>query len=382
MIERVGRNYFDISDNITEYIKKHYNPYDIAPYIKSRAELRKMNERCDTFMVASDQIWKSLLYEEQGNYYALDFVQDNKRKVTYGTSFGHDYYLGSEKVREEMKYYLKRFDAIGVREDSGVEICREVFDVPARKVLDPVLTVDKKIFEDLIAESARTDKDYVFSYMLEPNQNKECVVKTAAKQYGTKDINVTGMDVTPSRINGWNLVLERNVKVSDWLYLIKNSRCVVTDSFHGMCFAILFEKPFVVIEHENRGNGRFYSLLRTIGLENRIVKSPTNLSGIEELLQQDIDYGRVNQILSEERQDSLAWLKEQLEKPHDGNLSDNDIMLRRVSALEEQLDELKNTKSYKLRQKIKNVRYAVDQIGAGAVFVILLKKIRFKILKR
>lgn len=382
MIERVGRNYFGINDNITEYIKKHYSRYDLAPYIRSRAELRKLNERCDTFMVASDQIWKSLLYEEQGNYYALDFVQDNKRKLAYGTSFGHDYYLGSEKVREEMKYYLKRFDAIGIREDSGVEICRDIFEVPARKVLDPVLTVDKQIFEDLIRESARKDSGYIFSYMLEPNRNKEKVVKTVSDSYGLKDINVTGMDVTPSRINGWNLVLERNVKVSDWLYLIKNSSCVVTDSFHGMCFSILFEKPFIVIEHENRGNGRFYSLLRTVGLENRIVKSPTDIEAIETLLKQEIDYDRVNEILAREREDSLHWLAEQLKKPHSADLSDNDIFMRRICELEEQLEECRNSSSFKLRQKLKNGRRAVKEIGAGAVLVILLKKIRFKLFRR
>lgn len=382
MIERAGRNYYGINDNITEYIKKHYSKYDLAPYIRTRSELRKLNACCDTFMVASDQIWKSLLYEEQGNYYALDFVQDNKRKLAYGTSFGHDYYLGSEKVREEMKYYLKRFDAIGIREDSGVEICRDIFEVPARKVLDPVLTVNKQIFEDLIEESARDDSGYVFSYMLEPNRNKEQVVRKLSETCGLKDINVTGMDVTPSRINGWNLVLERNVKVSDWLYLIKNSSCVVTDSFHGMCFSILFEKPFIVIEHENRGNGRFYSLLRTIGLADRIVKSPTDSAEIERLSKQEIDYGRVNEILVREREDSLQWLAEQLKKPHSTDLSANDIMMRRVCELEEQLAECQNTTSFKLRKKIANGRHAVKEIGAGAVCKILLKKIRFKLFRR
>ena len=156
----------------------------------------------------------------------------------------------------------------------------------------------------------------------------------------------------------------------------------MTDSFHGMCFSILFEKPFIVIEHENRGNGRFYSLLRTIGLADRIVKSPTDSAEIEKLSKQEIDYGRVNEILAREREDSLQWLAEQLKKPHSTDLSANDIMMRRVCELEEQLAECQNTTSFKLRKKIANGRHAVKEIGAGAVCKILLKKIRFKLFRR
>ncbi len=381
MIERIGRNYHDVDRSIGEFIENHYDMDDIAKPVYTQAQLRKYNALCDTFMVASDQIWKHILYQEQGNYYALDFVEDNKRKLTYGTSFGHDEYFGSDKVREEMKYYLKRLDAIGVREDSGVQICNEVFDVEARRVLDPVLTVDGSLFENLAAESSRNESNYVFSYMLEPNRNKEFVVNTVSEHYSMKNINVTGMDVTPSRIKGWKLPLERNVKTVDWVRLIKDSNFVVTDSFHGMCFAIIFEKPFLVIEHENRGNGRFYSLLKLLGLEDRIVKSPTGKESIESCYV-DIDYRRVKDIIKADREASLAWLKENLEKPHDNNLTSQDIMMRKVSELEEKLYAYENMKYFRFERKLGRVKKAFREMGFKESVKLIGRKVRQKVFKR
>jgi coenzyme F420-reducing hydrogenase beta subunit len=381
MIERLGRDYHELDKNVARFIEENYPIYDIAKPIRNRGEQRKLNDLCDTFLVASDQIWKNILYEEQGNYYALDFVQDNKRKLCYGTSFGHDEYFGGSKVREEMKYYLHRFDAIGVREDTGVEICREIFDVEAVRVLDPVLTVDASLFTDLAQTSQRNiEGKYVFSYMLEPNLNKENVVKFVCEHFKLKDINATGMDITPARENGWNLKLERNVKVQDWVNFIKNSDFVVTDSFHGMCFAIIFEKPFLVIEHENRGNGRFYFLLKLLHLENRILKSPTKESEICQCYEA-IDYVQVKAILESERKSSLTWLRNALEMEHDSDLTDNDMILRKMGELEEQLYLYSNSKVNRIEKKFDRISNATKELGFAGMCKVLLGKLKGKMRK-
>lgn len=348
MIERVKRNYKDTLPEIMEFVDRHYKQYDIAPVMNSKADLWKLNDRCDTFVVASDQIWKSELYREQGNFYTLDFVQDNKRKISYATSFGHDYYYGTQKQNQEMRYYLKRFDRVSIRETSGVDILRNTFGIEAARVIDPVFLVERQIFESISEESERRDKNYILSYMLEPNLNKERVTENIKSILNTESVNVTGMAVTQKRIDGWNLKLEHSIKVSDWLYLIRNAEFVVTDSFHGMCMAIIFHKRFLVIEHETRGNGRFYSLLRILDLESRIVKSPTDYKNIDHILKEAINWKAIDEILRDERSRSIEWLESALEAPHDAGLTDYDMIMQEVREVQEKLIEYEKSVNYKV----------------------------------
>ena len=107
----------------------------------------------------------------------------------------------------------------------------------------------------------------------------------------------------------WSLKTNLKVKNELWMANIANSSFVVTDSFHGLCFAIIFNKPFIVLHNKNRGNARFESLLKMIGLEERLVPADAPAEKIIELATKPIDYNLVNAVLNNEKQHSIRWFE-------------------------------------------------------------------------
>lgn len=136
---------------------------------------------------------------------------------------------------------------------------------------------------------------------------------------------------------------EVDADVEDWLYHIKNCRFFITDSFHGVCFAILFNKPFICLANMARGYSRFKSLFKLFGLEDRCVFSCEEAEGRAELLH-DIDYARVNRILAGERERSLKWLKNALTAPVRERSPEEMRLFETAEMLQRQINELTRDK--------------------------------------
>lgn len=292
-----------------------YNNCNVSEIKQTYQQWHELNDECDTFVVGSDVVWNyEICGRESGQFFFLDFADDDKKKIAMASSFGAGY-NAPEKDRIIAASYMKKFDFIGVREKEGVDICMEKFGVKADMVMDPVFLCNKSVY-DSFANSSKVDEKekFIATYILGPSLNKKKIIVSALNRLGlairalpnpnspqrfkeVTGIPTVGGSITPS--------------VEDWLYYIKNSELFIGDSFHGLCFSLIFNKPFVVvIDSKIAGLCRFTSLLEMLGLEDRIfyVDKP-NKKTVDEIIDTPIDFDKVNKILAENSEASYRWLK-------------------------------------------------------------------------
>ena len=259
----------------------------------------------EAFVVGSDQVWREE-YSPRIQSYFLDFMpEDDKRKrIAYAASFGKESdYISPEKM-PECRRLLGRFDAVSVREADGVDIVRRDFGRhQVEKVLDPTLLLSTPDYEALIAPDDRHSSPYIASYILDPDDDKTTILTQLAtdKNLPVSEINI---GIRP----------EGMPTVSQWLANFADADFVVTDSFHGCVFSIIFGKPFIAIANAERGLGRFVSLLSEFGLMSRLVYNLDDFSTKRQHLLEPLDYSPVHQRHDALRHHSLAWLKNALEK--------------------------------------------------------------------
>lgn len=301
-----------------KFARKHY---DISKAYNVE-EIAELNEKCGTFLLGSDQLWKYDVTKIFGHSYFLDFVQDDKNKVAYATSFGADCFLAPWDYAWKALSCMRRMNYVSVREEINVNMCEKLFGIKAVHVLDPILLCKAQYLVEIARESTREKKEgYIAAYVLDPTPEKTKALLWLAEKMG-KDIVVM--------LDGWPHLFKKNqekmglpeytvsgLTVNDWIFYIENSDFVLTDSFHGTCIALLFEKQFYAISNPGRGASRFESLVGEFGLNGNYVNLP------EEIMQQELpkplDYKRINEVLEEKRKFSLEWLRQAICEPEQGH---------------------------------------------------------------
>jgi len=270
---------------------------------KVKKVLKVKNVWPDAVIVGSDQVWSpwaNVPLDFLGNMY-LDFIPDYKgKRIAYAASFGGGEWTYTPEWTEKCSRLAKRFDAISVREDSGVKLCKEHLGVDATHVLDPTLLLTGADYEQLLSSPSSLSshsKPYLFAYVLDTSDEKVSFLCKVADKFGLE-----------LKIQGANDDLSWDDSIEGWVSDIRNAAMVVTDSFHGSVFAIQFHTPFLSIPNNRRGVDRFTSILNKLGLTNRMVSAETEIDSITN----DIDWGSVEEILAEERELSIQFLKNNL----------------------------------------------------------------------
>lgn len=342
--------------------EKHY---EISKIYNDNIEIRELNKYCNTFVTGSDQIWAYHLCGNGNGFVFLDFVQRNKKKISYATSFGLKSYEGPDNTRKINKHLLKQFDFISVREDSAVDICRKDFDVCAIQTLEPVFLCSPEEYDDLLVDFDTTlveSGDFITTYTLLPTLIKREILLFVSETLNMKLVNFLNPDPRILDKNKKLLGLANtkpHAEVEEWLYYMRNSKFIVTDSFHGVCFSILFRKEFILIKNREDDMSRFESLLPRFGLTDRLIYSKQELID-KDLMNKKIDYDYVWKKIDEERTFSLNWLKNALEADKK-NDNETDIDVDMIYSEMEKL--------YKLLEE-KNKRYMLLNRGI-AKFMIL-----------
>lgn len=273
-------------------------------------EYEKMVEP-DAYIVGSDQCWRPKYNPFQGEMF-LNFVsRSDVKRIAYAASFGTDVWEFPNILYAKM---ASLFDLITVREQSGVKLCHDYLGVEAYHVLDPTLLLDKEDYVRLIEmEKEPESEGDLFFYILDPEPRIVDKIKEFGTEYGMKPFMVLPKYKEEYRT-------EENVKSNlndcvypsptKWLRGIMDAKMTIVDSFHGMVFSIIFNKPFWVIGNVKRGMSRFTSFLDQFGLEERLV----DISSIDKVnLFAPIDWNRVNEIRTQKKQDSLSILFKALE---------------------------------------------------------------------
>lgn len=320
-----------------------YKSHEIGKLPSSREELYQFNEKCNTFLLGSDQLLNNNLYNWFNKFMQLDWVRSDKRKIAYAASFGCDYIWGSEEDRAELSYFLQDFDFFSVREKSGVKLAKTYYGVDAKQVLDPIFLVKKELFIRLAESGEQTeiDANYLFTYVLDVTPEKEKILNLFSSHMNLKlSAALDGDREHNSGKYAWNIPTVYDLKIEDWLSYIKNCSFMVTDSFHGMCFAILFHKQFIAIGNDGRGNTRFESILALLGLSDRLVYSEKELDAVLRGELPSIDYQSIDLKLETLITESRNWLQRALnqELPPKA-LSPLDFLARSERKIKKHLDE-------------------------------------------
>ena len=231
------------------------------------------------FVVGSDQVWRQRFFSggrprpATEIYEFLSFAKELQgiRRVAYAASFGEAEWNYPDHETAPCAELAQMFDAVSVREDSAATLCREYLGVEAKHVIDPTMLLNKEDYCSLIeaAGELRPCND-MFCYVLDSNAGKWRLTRSAAKLLNMELTTITGVTsffrTFPGEI--------RFAKVEEWLRCFRDAKCVVTDSFHGSVFSIIFGKPFVVISNAGRGSTRMESLMRMFGLNDRLIADP------------------------------------------------------------------------------------------------------------
>ena len=344
MIERpaTSKNIGAVTDSYRQiHLRPLYPDYAVSKTYADKTEMRKfLNPKCDMFMVGSDKLFNFVLYTALDKYTSLDWVEDSKKKIAYSASFGRT--MGDPKVHREMSYFLKKFDHFSVRENDTVDTVKNVYGVSkdVEWVLDPVFLCDPKHYKALIDRCERkTPENYVSSYILDPTEEKQAILRTVMDKLSVECEVFSEYKRPDKYFEPLGDLYKEPLHTEERLQSIANCKYFVTDSFHGMCFAILNRKPFVAIVNKRRGANRFYSIAKMLGVEDRLIESIDELT--DERLTSEIDYDRVFAVIDRERARCIEWLKNALEAPKVNSMSDYDMMLKLLDRQDEKIDVIK-----------------------------------------
>lgn len=297
----VGRNFINYCNKFLKISEKCQNI----------EKLKKLNEEFDTFIVGSDQVWRPKWLQNKLSHYYFDFVDNNKNKIAYAASFGVDFWEGDEKLTEKIKPLAQRFNHISVREESGVKICNDIFEVNAVCVLDPTLMIDKEDYQPILndwRDESHKNKKYIAHMLLDDTTELREESNNIGKYLKSEIVYIKGKD---RKILGKSITFYN--KVSQWLTYLKDSELVITDSFHCTVFSLIFNKKFIVVANPERGTARLENLLGIVGLKNRFF---TNIKDVLKsgILDKNINYVEVEKKLNIHREYSMNFLKKALEE--------------------------------------------------------------------
>lgn len=259
----------------------------------------------DAIIVGSDQVWRPRYAQSMLPDSFLGFIPEGSKtkRISYAASFGTAEWEFDAQQTQEFSKLIKKFDAVSVREDSGVELCQRYFGVGAQHVLDPtLLLMPEHYIEKFSLDAIHTEKNRLLTYILDGNSDKTCVVNTIAEKLSLNIYATNGLPFgTTGTTDG-----EGDKSVESWLASFHHADFVVTDSFHGTVFSILFNKPFIAYGNPNRGMARFTSLLKMVGLEGRIVVKSSEVN-LDKMLQ-PIDWETINRRIDKLRIMSVGFL--------------------------------------------------------------------------
>lgn len=255
----------------------------------------------DCYIVGSDQVWRQS--SKLLNYF-LDFTGEwNVKRIAYAASFGLDTWDYSEKQTRECMLFAKKFNAISVRERSGIDLCKDYLHVSALQMPDPAFLLAKEDYENLIdAKYTFPIEGSLFVHVLDMTPEKNETIARLSNKYNLRSFSVNQKEHEEELFKPIHDRIQPPVE--QWLNAFRHSSYVVTDSFHATVFSIIFNKSFRVLPNSGRGITRIESLLDSLGLAQCLIADgESNMEFCE------IDYGPINDKVVKLRQEANIFLR-------------------------------------------------------------------------
>lgn len=263
----------------TDQFKRDYL-YPITKEYYTTRELKKcLNYSLDYVVVGSDQVWRYRYAKDSIDDFYCNFLEGTDiPHFSYAASMGTDVMEYPKDKIEICSKLLTDFKAISVREQSTVDILKFNFGVKdVQVVLDPTFLLDKQVYIDLFKKKYNShQKPYIFTYVLDENSELRSATEEFASLHQLEIINL--------RAQTGNIKDIKEIEpVEKWLTALYYSDYVITDSFHGTVFSLIFHKPFVVYGNVTRGMSRLEDLLGRFELNNRIISKSRDIQNVLEM---------------------------------------------------------------------------------------------------
>lgn len=289
-IQKKRNEKFDIF--IKEYLK-----CEEKTSLFNKNDLKEKEKELDKIIVGSDQVWSTFCTNNDTSYY-LDFVENNAKKFSYAASFG----IAKEEYsnNESLKKLISDFSGVSVREKVAYDLLKKVNGIESSVCLDPTFLLEKSEWEQL----TRTvnEEKYILVYSL---SMPEAIVKYAEKMAKEKNIKVIYFTLN----NLFSLKKQNNVITGsplDFISYLSNAEYVITNSFHGTAFSLIFNKDFTVLKNANKNhdNSRLENILSIAGTEERMITEGEMI-----FFDKKINYNIVNKNIKNELEKSKEYLR-------------------------------------------------------------------------
>lgn len=269
------------------FVDEHINVTEYLPNL-NMDDVRRYG--IEALVVGSDQIWRPVMYDAV-KYYFLGFTEDSDiLRIAYAPSVALEEWPYKPEVTAQLRELVKKFSAVSVREKSSVKLVKENLGVDAQWVLDPTMLLDKEDYLELCKDVPRIEESFVFAYILDMTDAKRKMAEQTAKQLGC------GVKYLSS-----DKVKEEDT-IEKWLANFRDAKYIISDSYHGTVFSLIFHKEFYCFYNDYRGNARMDSLKEISGLNDRFVSQTV------ERTDKRIDYVKVEENINKMRKKSLSFL--------------------------------------------------------------------------
>lgn len=272
---------------------------------------RRILSRTSAFVIGSDQVWRPKYVDPAAMLLAPLARDFAGAKFSYAASFGRaDLAEWTPKAKEVTRALALNLNGISVREYTGIEVAKRLWGVDAIHHVDPVLLLSRADYGDLaMGAPSLVPEGGLVEYVLDRTPGSVECVESVARNLGTKATTLLPDSSIREHVVGTSRYEQLRPSVESWVSTLLHAGFVVTDSYHGAVFSILFNVPFMVLVNHERGATRFESLLTLFGLENRSLKANQRP---EDILQERIDWNRVNSGIERERARATGYLMEML----------------------------------------------------------------------
>ncbi|MDE5886612.1 MAG: polysaccharide pyruvyl transferase family protein [Muribaculaceae bacterium] len=287
---RINKEKFD------NFFKTRYN-LSAQKYTSNTLDDCLEKESLSGYVVGSDTVFCLEEFKLDNGYFA-NYETMRHHSVSYAASFGDSRF--DEHSYAKLNILLKNFKALGIREYDMIPYIKEHVSCPVARTIDPTLLLTKEDYAEITAPR-EYEEPYMLMYTRRYNEAMEKYARDLAERNGWKFVEISLRATNADK----GSVMRYDAGVEEFLSLIKHSEMVVTNSFHGMIFSVIFEKDFVAFSR-NECDTKISELLELFGIADRLM-----VNGKEDTPSQ-IDYAKVHQRIGTARIESLNFLKKEL----------------------------------------------------------------------
>lgn len=277
--------------------------YHLTKSCTTETELQGVAAEFDALVVGSDQVWQLRNFSDESRFdpnYFLSFVKTGVRRISYAASFGHEF--PRTRIAEEIED-LKKFDSLSVREGRAADELARCLNREVVNVCDPTLLWGRNGSDSILPYERCTNTDS-FYFSLSPQEDRDARIITATRRLFRKNVVLASRALRMSAL-GANFT---GGPIS-WIESIRTARFVLTNSFHGTVFSILYHRPFLFLPWERQSqNVRVFELLKKLNLTNHILSTGKDVRQQLLSVDSDTDWAKVDVILDEWRCNSRSYL--------------------------------------------------------------------------